>query len=107
MHKEYDYDDCMNQLSDLIKVFDYFQKEKNRLGVADYGDMILDCWNMLNSNSTVLNKIRKKYKHIFIDEYQDNNYALNKIINFIAGEKPSITVVGDEDQCIYLSLIHI
>ena len=101
MHKEYDYDDCMNQLSDLIKVFDYFQKEKNRLGVADYGDMILDCWNMLNSNSTVLNKIRKKYKHIFIDEYQDNNYALNKIINFIAGEKPSITVVGDEDQCIY------
>ena len=101
MHKDCDYDDCMNQLSDLLKVFDHFQREKNKMGVVDYGDMILDCWNMLNSNSTVLNNTRKKYKHIFIDEYQDNNYALNKIINFIAGDKPSITVVGDEDQCIY------
>ena len=101
MHKDCDYDDCINQLSDLLKVFEYFQKEKSKMGVVDYGDMILDCWNMLNSNSTVLNNTRKKYKHIFIDEYQDNNYALNKIINFIAGDKPSITVVGDEDQCIY------
>ena len=101
MHKDCDYDDCMNQLSDLLKVFDYFQKEKSKMGVVDYGDMILDCWNMLNSNSTVLNNTRIKYKHIFIDEYQDNNYALNKIINFIAGDKPRITVVGDEDQCIY------
>tara|TARA_Y100000758_G_scaffold237964_1_gene174180 strand:- start:1359 stop:4367 length:3009 start_codon:yes stop_codon:yes gene_type:complete len=101
MHKDCDYVDCINQLSDLIKIFDYFQKEKNKMGVVDYGDMILDCWNMLNSSSTVLNNTRKKYKHIFIDEYQDNNYALNKIINFIAGHKPSITVVGDEDQCIY------
>ena len=101
MHKDCDCKDCINQLSDLINIFDYYQKEKNKMGVVDYGDMILDCWNMLNSDSKVINNIRKRYRHIFIDEYQDNNYALNKIINFIAGSKPSITVVGDEDQCIY------
>ena len=28
MHKDCDYVDCINQLSDLIKIFDYFQKEK-------------------------------------------------------------------------------
>ena len=101
MHKDCDYDDCINQLSDLLNIFDYFQKEKNKMGVVDYGDMILDCWNMLNTNSKALNNTRKKYRHIFIDEYQDNNFALNKIINFIVGNRPSITVVGDEDQCIY------
>ena len=67
MHKDCDYVDCINQLSDLIKIFDYFQKEKSKMGVVDYGDMILDCWNMLNSSSLVLNNTRKKYKHIFID----------------------------------------
>ena len=51
--------------------------------------------------SEIFSTYWKRYRHIFIDEYQDNNYALNKIINFIAGSKPSITVVGDEDQCIY------
>ena len=63
--------------------------------------MILHCYGVLKNNPEVLNKVRTEYKHIFIDEYQDNNYALNKIINLIANKKPSITVVGDEDQCIY------
>ena len=30
-----------------------------------------------------------------------NNFALNKIVNLIVEKNPSITVVGDEDQCIY------
>ena len=44
---------------------------------------------------------KKNSRHIFIDEYQDNNYALNKIVNLIANKHASITAVGDEDQCIY------
>ena len=63
--------------------------------------MILGCYNILKNNQSALKQIRREYRHIFIDEYQDNNYALNKIVNFIIEKKPSITVVGDEDQCIY------
>ena len=101
LHIDADQEDILLQLADLIQLFDFFQDKKNELGVADYGDMILDCWTMLNMHPYILNIVRDKYQHIFIDEYQDNNYALNKIINLIAGNEPSITVVGDEDQCIY------
>ena len=101
LHADANQEDVLLQLADLVQLFDFFQDKKNELDVVDYGDMILGCWTMLNTHPHILHIVREKYQHIFIDEYQDNNYALNKIINLIAGDAPSITVVGDEDQCIY------
>jgi len=95
------FDDVSFQLHDLVEAYSFFQKSKANNNALDFGDMILDCYRVLKNDPSVLNKVRKECRHIFIDEYQDNNYALNKIINLIANKKPSITVVGDEDQCIY------
>ena len=95
------FDDVSFQLHDLVEAYSFFQKSKANVNALDFGDMILNCYRVLKNNPSVLNKVRKEYRHIFIDEYQDNNYALNKIINLIANKEPSITVVGDEDQCIY------
>lgn len=92
--------EALNQLHDLIDVYTVFQIWKRESNVVDYGDMIQQCWEGLQ-NQKVLEQVRKKYKHIIIDEFQDNNYALNKIINHIIEPNPSLTVVGDEDQCIY------
>ena len=100
-------DDIAFQLQDLVNAYSFYKKIKSDNNALDFGDMILGCYELLKFDKSVLKEVRNEYQHIFIDEYQDNNYALNKIINFIMSEKPSITVVGDEDQCIYLSLIHI
>ena len=89
------------QFQDLIQVYQQYQSWKNSKGFVDYGDMILDCYNMLQQSPETLEKVRNKIRHIIIDEYQDNNFALNKIVNLIVEKNPSITVVGDEDQCIY------
>ncbi len=99
--KNTDFDDAILQLNDLIKAYNFFQQAKRKNNALDYGDMILGSHKLLSSNKTVLKEVRNKHKHIFIDEYQDNNYALNIIINLISNHNPSITVVGDEDQCIY------
>ncbi len=95
------FDDVAFQLQDLVKAYSFFQIEKANNHALDFGDMILDCHEVLKTNKSVLNQVRQEYRHIFIDEYQDNNFALNKIVNLIAENNPSITVVGDEDQCIY------
>lgn len=94
-------EEALNQLDDLIRVYALFQEWKQQAQVVDYGDMILSCWDLLTANPDVLNQVRKKYRHLIVDEYQDNNFALNKIITHIVGDNPSLTVVGDEDQCIY------
>lgn len=101
IHEETENEEIQRQLTDLVQVYAYYRDQKSTLGVVDYGDMILDCWTMLNEESGPLSAIQARYQHLFVDEYQDNNYALNLIVNKIAGKSPSITVVGDEDQCIY------
>ena len=99
--KSTNFEDLFFQLHDLVAAYSFFQESKEKNNAIDFGDMILACYQVLLNEPSVLKKVRKQFRHIFIDEYQDNNYALNKIINLIANEKPSITVVGDEDQCIY------
>ena len=89
------------QLKDLLRIYPIFQKWKKENNLIDYNDMIKDAYNCLKRDEAVLKKVRKKFNHIIIDEFQDNNYALNEIARLISGENESITVVGDDDQVIY------
>ena len=90
-----------NQLKDIKNIYGFYQDIKQQLGLVDYGDMIFQAWSLLKNNSSVLAKIQSKIKHIVIDEFQDNNYALNQVIGLIGDKTKSITVVGDDDQTIY------
>lgn len=94
-------DEIKAQLADLKRIYPLFQEWKKKMNVIDYGDMILSCYNLLKSNNQVLNLVQDKFRNIIIDEFQDNNYALNEIINLISDKRKQITVVGDDDQVIY------
>ena len=89
------------QLKDLLRIYPIFQKWKKENNFIDYNDMIKDAYSSLKNDKAVLNDVRNKFKHIIIDEFQDNNYALNEIARLISGKNESITVVGDDDQVIY------
>lgn len=94
-------EETIAQLNDLKRIYPLFQKWKKAQNFVDFGDMILDCYNLLKTNKSVLDNVRDKYKYIIIDEFQDNNYALNEVVNQIVGFTGQITVVGDEDQVVY------
>ena len=89
------------QLSDLKRIYPLFQSWKEELNVVDYGDMILSAYQMISTNKSILKNIQDNYRHIVIDEFQDNNFALNEIVNLIAGKRNFVTAVGDDDQVIY------
>ena len=89
------------QLKDLKRIYPFFQSWKKQKNVLDYGDMILQTYNLLSSNSEILKIIQNQFRHIIVDEFQDNNFALNKIMQLIAGKRQFITAVGDDDQVIY------
>ena len=99
--KDTNIDEINYQLQDLVNAYAFYKQLKSDNNALDFGDMIIGCYKLLNNDLKALKEVRKQFKHIFIDEYQDNNYALNKIIDLIMDKRPSITVVGDEDQCIY------
>ena len=50
--------------------------------------MIINLWRLLNNNN-VLNEIQSVIKHIVVDEYQDNNYALSQIIRRMCNDQSS------------------
>ena len=89
------------QIKDLLRIYPIFQKWKKEQNLIDYNDMITDAFHYLKNDHLLLKEIQDKYKHIIIDEFQDNNFALNEIVRMIAGKEQSITVVGDDDQVIY------
>ena len=101
--KEFYSDDSesYDQLNDLLRIFPIYQKLKKENNLIDYNDMILDTFHFLKNDTRLLEEIQLKYRHLIIDEFQDNNYALNEISRLISKNNKSITVVGDDDQVIY------
>jgi len=94
-------EETIAQLNDLKRIYPLFQKWKKKQNFVDFGDMILDCQNLLKTNKAVLDNIREQYKYIIIDEFQDNNFSLNEVVGQIVGKSGQLTVVGDEDQVVY------
>ncbi len=90
-----------NQLIDVVNVFPLYLQWKQKKNRIDYGDMIGNLWELIQNHPSVLAELQSTYKHVIVDEFQDNNYALSKIVQEIAAPENSITVVGDDDQCIY------
>ena len=94
-------DELVNQIKDLKRIYPRFQKWKKELNLVDYGDIIFSTFKLLSNNNKILKEAQNHYRHVIIDEFQDNNYAINKIIGLIVNGRESITVVGDDDQVIY------
>ena len=89
------------QLIDAINIFPLYLSWKKEKCVFDYGDMIYNLWILLESDFDIRNRIKNRYNHLVVDEFQDNNYALSVIIKIISEDHINLTVVGDDDQCIY------
>ena len=89
-----------HQRLDAINLFFMYKKIKQENSWIDFGDMILGLSELLKDPSILLS-IRRKFKHLIVDEFQDNNYALSRILERISGKGGSVTVVGDDDQSIY------
>lgn len=83
------------------KVFDAYECEKERRAYVDFDDLLLICKKLLSENSKLLEKYRKKYRYIMVDEYQDTNGIQKDIIYLLAGPDGNLCVVGDDDQSIY------
>ncbi|MFC1481477.1 ATP-dependent helicase [Candidatus Neomarinimicrobiota bacterium] len=90
----------LNQLRDLSQIYPLYEQWKAAEGFIDYGDMITGCWEILQDPDN-LKVLQQRFRTVIVDEFQDNNYALNLVVDKMVAEHGSITVVGDEDQCIY------
>lgn len=78
----------------------YEKKLKSNNGL-DFDDLILKTIELLKNNSDVLEYYQRKFRYIFVDEYQDTNKAQYQLVNLLSQKYKNLCVVGDDDQSIY------
>ncbi|MDR1565664.1 MAG: UvrD-helicase domain-containing protein, partial [Treponema sp.] len=73
-------------------------------GALDFEDLVAGAVRLLFAQERVLRSLRRRFRYIFVDEYQDINLAQYALIRRLApgdDESPSLWVIGDPDQAIY------
>ena len=85
----------------ILPIYKIYQQKLIDLNCCDFGDLILHCVNILETNKDICEIYNKNFKYILVDEYQDTNYIQSKWLNILAKLNKNICCVGDDDQSIY------
>ncbi|CCQ95943.1 ATP-dependent DNA helicase [[Clostridium] ultunense Esp] len=83
------------------EIYALYEKKLKANNALDFDDLIIKTVELLKSNPDVLDYYQKKFKHIFVDEFQDTNKIQYKLVKLISERYRNICVVGDDDQSIY------
>lgn len=81
-----------------IRKYEDFKKSRN---LIDYADALFRCVRMIENVPHVAEKIRQRYEHFLVDEYQDNDPVQERLLRAWLGDRKSICVVGDPRQTIF------
>ena len=113
VHEEYCatyMDDLRDTLSGWCDDFvEFADMKKKRGGVLDFDDLLIGVRRLLE-NSSALETLRRRYRYILVDEFQDTDPLQAEIIMLLAGRPGSsgidpepgrLFVVGDPKQSIY------
>lgn len=85
----------------LVELYDLYDTQCQREGVADFSELLLRCFELLSRNQVLREHYQARFKHILIDEFQDTNNLQYKWLKLLAGEDTALFAVGDDDQSIY------
>lgn len=83
----------------IVFIIKDYVERKTQDNLMDFDDLLLNFMDLL-SIENIRKKINKKYKYIFVDEYQDINWIQYKILEYLNGND-TMFVIGDSRQCIY------
>ncbi|MFO7559695.1 MAG: UvrD-helicase domain-containing protein [Desulfobacterales bacterium] len=85
----------------LSRVYSAYQNILSVQGVYDYEDLIFKVVKLFETGKNICRKYQERYRHVFVDEYQDLNQGQYRIIRALAPKDKNIFAIGDPDQSIY------
>ena len=87
--------------AEVASVFAAYEREKRKRGVVDFDDLIIGCADVLERDPEFAAAQRWRFRHLFVDEFQDASAAQFRLVRAWLGDRPDLCVVGDPDQAIY------
>ncbi len=88
-------------IRDFLMSLDIAYSEQKKIGgLIDFTDLEVKAIELLESREQIASEIKRKFKYILVDEFQDISGLQERIINLIRG-KDNLFIVGDAKQSIY------
>ena len=78
-----------------------YEEEKLRRGLLDFDDLLVACAVALETDAEFAASQRWRFRHLFVDEFQDVNPVQFRLLRAWLGARPDMFVVGDPNQAIY------
>ncbi len=82
-------------------LWDRYHATLKRVSAVDFDDLLVLTARLFTEHPDVIDKYKRRFKHVLVDEYQDTNHAQYVIARTLSGDDGNLFVVGDEDQSIY------
>lgn len=78
-----------------------YETEKRSRGLVDFDDLLSQCADAILGDPSFAAAQRWRFRHLFVDEYQDVNPLQERLLRAWLGDRPDLAVVGDPNQAIY------
>jgi len=84
--------------------YNEYQKSLKVYNALDFDDLLTLPINLFEEHPDILEKYRRRYHYILVDEFQDTSFIQYRLLKLLAnpeGGRSNVCVVGDDDQSIY------
>lgn len=85
----------------VAKVYEAYRGRCIDEGVTDFADILMHVKELASNDPEFKERLRNRWSHVFVDEFQDTNIVQLELIKLIVGGETRITVVGDDSQAIH------
>src|SRR5437763_4602613 len=86
---------------EIVNVFRKYKERKRDANAMDFDDLLLHWKLLLEEHDEIAGALKRKFRFILVDEYQDTNKIQADVVDAMASERHNVMVVGDDAQSIY------
>ena len=101
LHLEQNFPHFMMYAEQIVGVFRRYKERKRDTNAMDFDDLLVFWKVLLDDHPNVAESLKRQFRHILVDEYQDTNKLQADIIDAMASVRRNVMVVGDDAQSIY------
>ena len=100
-NRDYTAEDSKARMPLLSDIFRRYNQQLRSDNAMDFDDLLFNMNLLLRDFPEIREKYQNGFAYVFVDEYQDTNYAQYMIVRTLAEPQQHICVVGDDAQSIY------
>lgn len=85
---------------EVERLYPMYQDALAKENAVDFNDLLLRVLDLF-AHEKVGEVLRRRFRHVLVDEFQDTNRVQYDLVSRFASATRNLTVVGDDDQSIY------